>query len=41
MEIHFKNPFDKDIDAVMILAKCTGEINFEVKEDFKIYGTIE
>lgn len=41
MEIYFKNPYDKNIDAVKIIAVCTGEIKFEVKNDFKIYGSID
>lgn len=41
LEIHYRNPYNPDIDAALIIAKSTGNIVFEVGDDFKLYGNID
>ena len=38
IEIHYKNPLNPEIDAALVIAKASGNIMFEVGNDFKLYG---
>mmetsp|Transcript_34217 Transcript_34217/g.33440 ORF Transcript_34217/g.33440 Transcript_34217/m.33440 type:complete len:297 (+) Transcript_34217:752-1642(+) len=40
-EIHYRNPFNTDIDAALVVAKVNADIRFFVREDFKLYGSVE
>jgi hypothetical protein len=41
INIHYKNPINPDIDAALVIAKASGDIIFEVGNDFKLYGTTD
>ncbi len=41
IEIHYKNPINPEIDAALVIAKASGDVVFEVGNDFKLYGQTE
>jgi hypothetical protein len=41
IEIHYKNPLNPEIDAALVIAKASGNIMFEVGDDFRLYGSTD
>ena len=38
VEIHYRNPLGNEIDAALVVARMIADLEFEVRNDFKLYG---